>query len=286
MNLIQNFLRTYDFPTVQQYWHAPLIIQGLFLTIVLAVLAQTSGALIGLILYFMRRTRFAPVRWVAEIYIWFFRGTPLYIQVIVSFLMFQYLGIARPIRNLDIFTTLGFIGVITDGFVAGFAALALNEGAYMAEIVRAGIDSIDPGQMEAAKSLGMTYWQGMSRIVLPQAMRVIIPPLGNEFNSMLKSTSLVSAISVYELMGAAQAIGSPKFKTLELFTIAIFWYLILTSIWTVIQYFLERRFSASSRDPGAAKPLWQRIFSQDLWLPGRGISVEGPAGVGGAIPQR
>ena len=268
MNPIQNFLRTYDVHAVVNNWHAPLIMQGLVITVVLAVLAQLIGVLLGLILYFMRRARLAPIRWFAEAYILLFRGTPLLVQVLFTYLLFQYIGVARPLRATDLLTSIGFVQVLTDAFVAGLVALSLNEGAYMAEIVRAGIDSIDPGQMEAARSLGMTYWVGMRRIVLPQAMRVIIPPLGNEFNSMIKSTSLVSAITVYDLLGAAEAIGSPSFRTLELLTVAVFWYLLLTTIWTFCQIWLERRFSASSRDPGAPKTWWERLISGAL-LPRR-----------------
>jgi polar amino acid transport system permease protein len=133
--------------------------------------------------------------------------------------------------------------------------------------------------MEAAKTLGMTYWLGMRRIVLPQAMRVILPPLGNEFNSMLKTTSLVSVISLYDLLGAAEAIGSPVFRTLELLTVACIWYLLLTTLWAFVQTWLERRFSASTRDPGAAKSVWFRIFSgESLAFPHR---VVGEGGVGG-----
>ena len=157
----------------------------------------------------MRRARFKPVSWIADAYIWLFRGTPLLVQVIAVYLATSYLGVARPLQASNVFSVIGFdpsgYGGALRPFVAGFLALALNEGAYMAEIVRAGIDSIEAGQMEAAKSLGMTYWLGMRRIVLPQAMRVILPPLGNEFNSMLKNTSLASVISLYDLLGAAQA---------------------------------------------------------------------------------
>jgi len=156
---------------------------------------------------------------------------------------------------------------LTDSFVAGYLAFSLNEGAYMAEIVRAGIDSIDPGQMEAAKTLGMTYWLGMRRIVLPQAMRVILPPLGNEFNSMLKTTSLVSVISLYDLLGAAEAIGSPLFLSLELLTVACIWYLALTTLWTIAQYALERRFNASTRDPGSGKSVWSQLLSMNNLFP-------------------
>lgn len=268
MNPIQSFLKIYSGKFVLDHVFAPLIVQGFIITIVLSVMSQFLGTVIGLILYFMRRTKFAPIRWVANAYIWFFRGTPLLVQILFVYLAMPYLSLARPLRAADIFTAMGFTGIYTDSFIAGLIAFSFNEGAYMAEIVRAGIDSIDPGQMEAAKSLGMTYWLGMRRIVLPQAMRVILPPLGNEFNSMLKTTSLVSVISLYDLLGAAEAIGSPVFRTLEMLTVACMWYLLLTTIWTVIQSMLERRFSASTRDPGARKINWSlyaipdRLFRQ------------------------
>ncbi len=251
----------------------PLIIQGVIITVLLSVTSQVTGALIGLVLYFMRRAAFKPVGWIANVYIWFFRGTPLLVQILFVYLAMPILHLARPLRAADIFTPLGFVGILTDSFIAGYIAFSLNEGAYMAEIVRAGIDSIDPGQMEAAKTLGMTYWLGMRRIVLPQAMRVILPPLGNEFNSMLKTTSLVSVISLYDLLGAAEAIGSPIFRTLELLTVACIWYLVLTTIWAFIQSALERRFSASLRDPGAPKSVWRRIFSGETLLFPRRVVV-------------
>ena len=280
MNPIQAFLKTYNGAAVLKYWHAPLIIQGIIITVVLAILAQSAGALIGLILYFMRRARFKPIGWIAEAYIWLFRGTPLLVQILVVYLSTSYLNLARPLQASSVFVTLGFdpsgFGGALRPFVAGFLALALNEGAYMAEIVRAGIDSIDTGQMEAAKSLGMTYWMGMRRFVLPQAMRVILPPLGNEFNSMLKNTSLVSVISLYDLLGAAQAIGSPSFLTLELLTVASFWYLMMTTVWTIIQAAIERRFNASNLELGGGdKSLWARLLTPEVLFP---VMRRAPAG--------
>ncbi len=271
MNPFQSFLKTYNGAAVTHNLFAPLIMQGIIITITLAILSQVTGTIIGLILYFMRRARFRPLSWIAEVYIWLFRGTPLFVQILVVYLSTSYLNLARPLQASNIFPALGFdasgYGGALRPFVAGFLALALNEGAYMAEIVRAGIDSIDPGQMEAAKTLGMTYWLGMRRIVLPQAMRVILPPLGNEFNGMLKNTSLVSAISLYELLGAAEAIGSPSFLTLELLTVAVIWYLLMTTVWTIIQSWLERRFSASNIDPGSkGKSVWARLLSPNELL--------------------
>lgn len=257
MNGLLAFFQHFDFQLALRSLITQLILEGLIITILLAVISQFLGSLIGLLLYFMRRSRFGAIRWLAEAYIWFYRGTPVYVQILFLYLALPYLSLARPLRNLDIFGHLGFSGVGTDSFIAGMVALSLNEGAYMAEIVRAGIDSIDPGQMEAAKSLGMTYARGMRRIVLPQAMRVIIPPLGNEFNNMIKTTSLASAISLNELLGIALAIGAPIFRPLELLVTAAIWYLVLTTIWGTIQAVIERRFNLANLDPAsAATPPW------------------------------
>lgn len=256
---------TYTWAYVWKYTFAAAIIQGTILTIILAVISQFLGSLIGLLLYFMRRSRWGIFRLIAGGYVWFFRGTPLVVQVLFFFLLFPYLQLVRPLRSVDIFTQLGFthgVGpIFLDSFLAAILAFSLNEGAYMAEIVRAGIDAVDTGQLEAAKSLGMTYSVAMRRIVLPQAFRVIIPPLGNEFNNMLKNTSLAAFISLSELLGTARSIGDPLFATLELLVVASLWYLLLTTIWGFIQGIIERRLNASSIDPGAKQgQWWQRAF--------------------------
>ena len=134
---------------------------------------------------------------------------------------------------------------------------AINEGAYMREIIRAGIDAIDKGQMEAARSLGMTYELAMRRIVLPQAARVIVPPLGNEFNNMLKTTSLLAFIGVTELFQDAEIHYSQTFKPVEYFTAVAFWYLVLTTIWSLIQARIERKLGASDR--GDELPMRERL---------------------------
>ncbi|MGZ3680041.1 MAG: amino acid ABC transporter permease [Ktedonobacterales bacterium] len=234
----------------------PFLLHGLVITIILSVIAQLLGTLIGLLLYFLRRSRLGVLKGFAGIYIWLFRGTPLLVQVYIIYLMMPYLRIARPLRSVDLFGPLGFQNIFLDAFLAGLIAFSLNEGAYMSEIVRAGIDSIDAGQMEAAKSLGMTYMQGMRRIVLPQAMQVIIPPLGNEFNNMLKSTSLAAVIGLNELLGSALQIGNPRFLTLELLITASIWYLVLTTVWGFIQSSIERRFNLANIEPGLEMGTW------------------------------
>jgi polar amino acid transport system permease protein len=242
----------FDWSLIPKYLLFKLILQGVIMTVVLAVLAQLLGTIIGLLLYFMRRANLQPVRWVANAYIWFFRGTPLLLQILLIYTLIPIFGLYGPLNSINFFPALGFDRVPMDSFIAALVALSLNEGAYMAEIVRAGIDAIDVGQMEAAKSLGMTYYLAMRRIVLPQAARVIVPPLGNEFNSMLKNTSLASSIALLELLQTAKEIGGHSFTTLELLVVASIWYLLLTSIWTIIQAYVERRLNVSLTDPGAA----------------------------------
>lgn len=256
---------TFNWAFVQKYLLSAPIIQGVILTIIAAVIAQFLGTLIGLLLYFMGRSRWRLFRIISAGYIWLFRGTPLLVQVYVFFYLFPYLGLVRPLRSLEIFSQLGFthgVGpIFVDSFLAALLALSLNEGAYMSEIVRAGISAIDVGQIEAAKSLGMTYSLAMRRIVLPQAFRVIIPPLGNEFNNMLKNTSLASGAALYELLNTSLSIGGPIFGTLELLLVASLWYLLMTTIWGYIQGIIERRLNASNIEPGASQPQWwQRAF--------------------------
>src|SRR5450755_2507125 len=166
---------------------------GLVLTVTISVAAQLIGVVLGVFAALGKMSRVLPIRWLANVYVWVFRGTPLIVQLV----FFYYgLGVAKIYLWPDI--TIGPL-TIEGAIQAGIFALGLNEGAYMAEIVRAGILAIDPGQMEAARALGMTPGKAMRRIVLPQAARVIIPPLGNEFNNMLKTTSLLFVLSVVEL---------------------------------------------------------------------------------------
>lgn len=277
---LQNFVtlnHTFNWSYVWKYLPAAAIIQGVILTIILAVLAQFLGTLIGLLLYFMSRSRWRIIRSISGIYVWIFRGTPLLVQMFVFFYIFPYLQLVRPLRSLEIFNQIGFthgIGpIFVDSFLAGMLALSLNEGAYMREIVRAGIDAIDVGQLEAAKSLGMTYALAMRRIVLPQAFRIIVPPLGNEFNNMLKNTSLAYAAGLYELLNTSLSIGGPLFATLELLVVASCWYLLMTTVWGFIQSYIERRLNVSNIEPGVkGANWWQRVV-------GMGDHAGGPMAV-------
>ena len=224
--------------------------RALWVTVYVSVISQTLGVLLGLLAALMRMSRLAPLRWISGIYIWIFRGTPLLVQI-----FFIYVTVNLPSINLGIWT-------IQSEALTGIVALSLNEGAYMREIIRAGIDSIDAGQMEAAKSLGMRYGQAMRRIILPQAAQVIVPPLGNEFNNMMKTTSLLSVIGVYELFADAQQ-GYSATLLSEYFVAVAFWYLVLTTVWTLIQTWIEGRLAISER----GKPLTFRERLVWAWTP-------------------
>jgi polar amino acid transport system permease protein len=221
---------------VWQYQFAPAILQGLRTTVVLALLAAAIGLALGVLLAVMRLSASPVLRLFSALYTWLLRGTPLLVQILVwgnLALLFEHIG---PFATNAVLTP----------FVASVVALGLNEGAYMAEIVRAGILAVDRGQLEAASALGMTRALALRRIVLPQALRVILPPAGNQFISLLKATSLVSVIAGGDLLTAAQNISSANLHTLELMLVATFWYLALTSLTSLGQSLVERRLGRSA----------------------------------------
>jgi len=224
------------------------ILGGLLLTVVVSIAAQIIGVVLGVFGALGKVSKVAPIRWLAHVYVWVFRGTPLLVQLV----FFYYgLGVARIYGWPDL--TIGPLTI--DGAIqAGIFALGLNEGAYMAEIVRAGILAIDSGQMEAARALGMTPGMAMRRIVLPQAARVIVPPLGNEFNNMLKTTSLLFVLGVVELYNVFNIKQGQSFRPFELFLACAVWFLLLTTIWGVIQSRIERRLARGTAGSDQGQP--------------------------------
>jgi polar amino acid transport system permease protein len=229
---------------------------ALRLTVVVAVLAQLFGVALGLVSALAWTSRLWPLRVLAYAYVLIVRGTPVIVQI-----FFIYYG-SNLLAGYNLFPNSMSFGVFTasGAVVAGVVALSVNEGAYMSEIIRAGIRSIDQGQMESAKSVGMSYSLAMRRIVLPQAARVIIPPLGNEFNNMLKTTSLLAFIGVYEIFLDAENAYSTSFRPVEVFTAVALWYLLLTTVWSGVQYLIERRLGASDRDH--RESFWSRLAGQ------------------------
>jgi polar amino acid transport system permease protein len=244
----------------QRIFHPDRIFfHALIATVTIAVIAQILGVVLGLVSALMRTSRLAPLRMLSGLYVWFFRGTPVLVQIVFMYYGANILlGFTLVPNTLD----LGFY-VVDGAIVAGILALGINEGAYMREIVRAGIDSVDRGQMEAARSLGMTYGLAMRRIVLPQAARVIVPPLGNEFNNMIKTTSLLSVISVVEIFYDTEIRYAQDFRYLEHLMAVSFWYLVLTTVWTLVQAWIERRLTASER--GDELSFLERL--QRAWTP-------------------
>jgi polar amino acid transport system permease protein len=231
---------------VGQYIFSAQILHGVVITIELTIVSMIIGVILGVVLAVMRLSKSRLISGVAWVYIWFFRGTPVLVQIIFWF----NIAAIYPTLSLGIpfgpsFYTINVNAVLTP-FVAGALALSLNEGAYMSEIVRAGIISVDEGQSEAAHSLGMSKGKGLRLIVLPQAMRLIIPPTGNETISMLKTTSLVSAVALTDLLKAAENISAQNYQIIPLLIVASLWYLAMTTVLSIGQYYLERHYAKGS----------------------------------------
>jgi polar amino acid transport system permease protein len=231
---------------VGHYLFARPILNGVERTLLLTVVCMVIGVALGTILAVMRLSPNPIVAGASWLYIYFFRGTPVLLQIFFWYFMaylYPVLSIGIPFGPswLHFHTTTAMTK-----FLAATLGLGLNEAAYMAEIVRAGIISVDEGQTEAASALGMGRVLIMRRIVIPQAMRVIIPPTGNETISMLKTTSLASAIAYTELLYAAQLIYSTNYETIPLLITVAVWYLAITSVLYVGQYYIERHFARGS----------------------------------------
>ena len=232
-------------------------VRGAWETLKITVLAMVIGVALGMLLAVMRMSANKVLSYVAWVYIWFFRGTPVLVQIFLWFnlsIVFETINLGPLYKDeMNDFMT---------PFVAALLGLGLNEAAYMAEISRAGIQSVDTGQTEAAQALGMKGTKTMRRIVLPQAMRVIIPPTGNEFINMLKTSSLAYAIGYNELFLASRNFGSRTLAVMEALLVATIWYLVLTTVFSIFQYYIERHFSrgTSRRPPDTAgQRVWKHL---------------------------
>lgn len=256
LSLLPALASQFDFGTVREYLFRESIVRGAWRTLQLSVLAQIIGIAIGVGTAVPRNLKIPVLGQLCGIYVWFFRGTPLLLQLIFWFS-------ALPLYAPD---DVGW-GIFQyqqewlrlTPFQAGLVGLAVNEGAYMSEIMRGGIESIESGQMDAAKSLGMTRLQAMRHIILPQAMRVVVPPTGNEFNAMLKNSSLVSVISYPELLFTARGVYARNYQVMELLVVASLWYLFFTTVWTLIQTEIER--ALRPEESVSARERLGRIFA-------------------------
>ncbi|MCG0284387.1 amino acid ABC transporter permease [Streptomyces sp. PSAA01] len=252
--LISAFARgDVNWDAIPDYFFDGEVLRGVRNTVWITILAMVLGVVLGIILAVMRLSKNPVTASIAWGYIWFFRGTPVYVQLLVWFnlgLVFDYINIMPIYKDewSDFMTP----------FLAALLGLGLNEAAYMAEICRAGLQSVDEGQSEAAQALGMSHAKTLRRVVLPQAMRVIVPPTGNEFINMLKTTSLVIAVQYWDLLQATSEVGQNSGATAEMLFLAAAWYLILTSVLSVGQYYLERYYARGSSRSLPATPL-QRV---------------------------
>jgi polar amino acid transport system permease protein len=217
----------WDWGTFLHYIYSPYLLTGAAISFGISVGAMLIGIVFGVAAALMRLSERSWVRSPASLYVWLFRGTPVLVQLII------------------IYTGLPQLGIQLSVTAAALLGLGVNEGAYLAEIIRAGIASVPKGQFEAARAIGMTWPKLMRVIVLPQAARIIIPPMGNAFNGLMKTSSLASVISMEELLRRTELLVQVKFKVLELFCVAALYYLVLTTLWGFVQTWLEARASRS-----------------------------------------
>lgn len=248
VNGIRSCHKTYnwrfDWNVVWHYFTTSEVLHGLLVTIELTALAMLIGIVLGVFIAIMRLSRNRLLSSTAWTYTWFFRGTPVLVQLVFWFsiaALFPAITLGVPFFHIT-FVTLNDNSIFTP-FFSAMVALGLNEAAYFSEIVRSGLIAVDEGQTEAATSIGMTRGQTLRFVVLPQAMRVILPTTGNEVISMLKTSSLASTVGVIELLGAVTNIYATTYQPIPLLIVASLWYLMVTTILSIGQFYLERYFS-------------------------------------------
>lgn len=245
-----------DHRTISSYLFHPRILGGVGLTLMLTVVSMVVSTILGVLLAVMRLSKNPVMNAFAWFYVWVFRGTPLLIQVVFwgyLGLLYAQISLGVPFTDFTVFSV--DTNTLVPAFTAGLLAMTLNQAAYSAEIIRGGMLSVDTGQHEAASSLGMSPAFTLFKVVLPQAMRVIIPPMGNETISMLKNTSLLSVIAVLELYTVATHISSQNLRQVELLVVVSCWYLFLTSVLSVPQYYMERHYGRGNARQQSPTPL-------------------------------
>lgn len=231
-----------DWPSVGQFLFAPVILQGMVNTLIMTLAAMALGIVLGVVIAIMRVSGNPVLNWIAFGYVWIFRGAPALVQLMIWYnlaLIFPTLGIPGLIEfhTVDIMTP----------FVAAMIGLGISQGAYTSEVVRGGLLSVDSGQYEAARTIGMTQMKMLRRIVLPQAMRVMVPPIGNEVIGMVKLTSLASVIQYSEILHNAEIVYYANTRVLELLLVASFWYLAVVTVLSIGQHYIERYFGRGSK---------------------------------------
>lgn len=251
----------FGWDVVATYLFERSVMKGLLMTLTLTVIAMTMGMVLGVILATFRISTNPVLSSFAAGYIWFFRGTPTLIQLIFFYnisALFPQLVLGLPFGGPSFFEVP--MNQVVTAFMAAVLCLGLNEAALMAEIIRGGLISVGHGQREAGESIGMPPRRIMNRIILPQAMRFIIPPTGNEVISMVKNTALVSVIALSDLLYSVQAIYNRTFETIPMLIVACVWYLVITSLLNVGQHFIERHYGRSDRNQRPSQ--WTEMFNR------------------------
>jgi polar amino acid transport system permease protein len=243
----------FGWPVVAQYFFDPTVMQGLSVSLGLTVVAMLIGVVLGLLLAVARMSHDVLASSLSGLFVWFFRGTPLLVQLIFWYnlsTLFPEISIAIPFGpTLISWETNSVITPMT----AAIVGLALNEAAYMAEIIRGGLLSVDRGQAETAEAFGMTKARALWRIIIPQAMRSIVPPTGNQLISMIKATSLVSVIAMADLLYSVQSIYNRTFEIVPMLMVAVIWYLLITSVLNIGQGYIERYYGRGDRRTATAQ---------------------------------
>lgn len=242
----------FQWPVVGQYLFNPTVLNGFLTTLWLTAVTMIIGVVIGVALALMSTSGNTPTRTVAAAYLWFFRGTPVLVQLIFWYnlaALYPRYWLGIPFTGIT-FAEGSFNTIITP-YTAAILGLGLNEGAYMAEIVRAGLNSVDKGQNDAAKALGLSRVRTLRLVVLPQAMRFIVPPTGNQAIGMLKTTSMVSMVALWDLLYSVQTIYSRTFQTIPMLIVACVWYLVATSVMSLIQVRIEAYYNRGYRPRSA-----------------------------------
>lgn len=244
----------FQWKIVFHYLFAESILNGVFTTVWLTAVCMSIAIVLGILLATFRMSENLVLRTVAGGYLWFFRGTPLLVQLIFWYnlgALYPNIGLGIPFTHVMFFSAPA--NQVLNVWLVAIAGLALHESAYMAEIVRSGLMAVPVHQREAAQALGLDGWQTFKRIILPQSLRVIIPPTGNQFIGMLKYSSLVSVIAVAELLYSAQIIYSQTFETIPVLICASLWYLFITTILTIVQSRIEKYYSKGVRHASSSK---------------------------------
>ncbi|WP_338664626.1 amino acid ABC transporter permease [Pararoseomonas sp. SCSIO 73927] len=229
----------FDVQAFLTYLTNAYLLEGVGVTIGLTIATMIIGLILGTMLALMRMSKTVALSGVAGFYVWVFRGTPLLVQLVLIYTGLPQLGIK--------------LGVLPSALLA----LSLNEAAYLSETIRGGFNGIPKGQTEAAKALGLSRWSTLRLVLMPQVARLIIPPLGNSLNGLLKATSLASVISLEEVMRRSQVLMQEKFEVLELYSVAAVYYLVLTTLWNLVQVRLERHYGRGYAEPDRAAVLVQ-----------------------------